>query len=347
MTHRLVRLLAIVLSAGASACHVSNDSTRVELLTAIEPSSTCQLSTSGQPVTLGMYDPTVNEARGYTLSLLLRNNMAPAADDPVAEGPTININSRSRGAQVTAIEGCYYLADGASALPPRDGAELVDCSTVPTKLGVLATGARADEGGGLLAMSVNVLALSQLRELFGASFDPLKIPAEGAFVWPDPSINPSQASFSQSGAPLYGYRFITQAPGDARTRSAAWGDAYPSQREATVVLQLRARMQLQTGEAFVTNYLSFPVTICPGCLQDRCAPLVQKVCARGPCGDGTPCLSDGTCADTTLTCSAVTMFSGSRPDFNGISGTPPCLPAQNFLDLTPPLCLPVGCDAVN
>jgi hypothetical protein len=204
-----------------------------------------------------------------------------------------------------------------------------------------------DEGGGQGLVQLRVLDIAALRQLFGQNYTPLQIPITGRYLYADPSVNPQVANGSQQTGVRNAYSFTTEDPANLSGRSAFWGDKYPARRDTTIMVQMRANLQMQSGERMTSNWFTLPITVCTGCMQDYCGPLVEEVCARGPCSDGTECLSTGLCANSTLTCSPAVLYSGARPDFYGQTGTPPCMPAQGFTSATPLTCTPVGCKATN
>jgi hypothetical protein len=346
MTH-VARFLLLMLPL--AACHMNNEALRVELISAIEPDTQCAYTPTNARYSHGIYDPTVNQAQGYELAFVLRNNMQSASEALVSDGPLANVNRRSHDVQLLSFEGCWYLPSAIAEgdFDGREG-EQVACKTLPLQSGTLVTSGRIDEGEGTNVATVQVLDLAALRSVFGPSFSPMDIPPKGLFVWPDPTLNPQVAGLPQTTPVTYAYRFGPQSTSGSVDRSAAWGENFPMQSAATVVVQLRANLQMQSGEAMATNWISIPITVSPGSQQDFCGPLVQKVCARGPCADGTPCLNTGLCGDTSLLCSPITLLSGTRPDFDGINAIqPPCLPAQKFPTALAVTCLPVGCDVTQ
>lgn len=353
MTRKSIRMHALgcLLTSGALAatgCHITNSALQTELLAAIEPSDSCDYSISGVPYTLGSYDPQVNDGQGYELTLLVRNNVqqmqaeSAGADADKGDGP------HARDLLVTSMEGCWYTAESLSAYgATQRGGELIDCATVPLQSGSIPVTTRVEEGSGMAYVTVQVLPVAALKAIFGADFSPTELPVRGTFLDTDPSVNAQVANLPNNGEPRLAYSFAAQSPANPMTRSRFWGAKYPDHADATVMVQLRANVQLQSGQTQVSNWFSLPITVCPGCMAERCGPLVQKICARGPCADGTPCLSTGLCADTSLTCAPLTVFSGRKPDYFGQLGTRPCLPAQNFrANAADIACLPVGCDAI-
>jgi len=344
MTKRLRPLLFALCLSPLWSCKVPNESLRVELLSAVLPDSQCQFTTNNNPYSSGYYDPTVDGGQGYGIALLLRNNMQKPDEDPIQSGSIPNINRRSHDVKVTSLEACWYLADQVDAHGERsEDGQLIDCSTLPEQSANLPVYANVDEGGGFGIVQANVLDIAALRQVFGANYAPQKIPIVGRYSLADPSVNPQVANGSQTTGVRSGYSFATEEPTDLASRSAFWGDKHPARRDVTLIVQMRANMQMQSGERMTSNWFTMPISVCTGCMQDYCGPLVEQVCARGPCADGTECLSTGVCADSALTCAPIVLYSGERPDFFGQTGTAPCMPAQAFSSVTPLNCTPVGC----
>jgi len=348
MTNWLRPLLLALGLCPLWGCKVQNESLRAEVLSAVLPDSQCLFSTTNSPYASGYYDPTVDGGQGYALTLLMRNNMRVPDDDPVALGEIANIHGRAHDVKVTSLDACWYPADlidtyGASS---PDG-QLLDCSTIPEQSATIPTFANLDEGGSLGLVQLKVLDIAALRGLFGATYSPLQIPITGRYLYADPSVNPQVANGSQQTGVRNAYSFSSEDPSNLSGRSTFWGDKYPARRDVTIMVQVRANMQMQSGERMTSNWFTFPITVCTGCMQDYCGPLVEEVCARGPCSDGTECLSTGLCANSALICSPVVLYSGARPDFYGQTGAAPCMPAQGLATATPLTCTPVGCQATN
>lgn len=348
MTFRLRSFLLCLCLGSFSGCQVNNEALRTEVLNAVLPDTQCAYTTTNTGYTSGYYDPTVDGGMGYSLALVLRNNMMAAADNPVAAAEITNINSRAHDVQVTSFDGCWFNADDEAAYGGTgQDAKTADCNDLPEQRGRMLAFANVEEGGGLGLIQLRVLDLTALRQIFGTDYTPSLIPTTGKYTYLDPSVNPLVANGNQTSAVRSAYAFAPEDPVDLVGRSVYWGAKYPAQRDAAVIVQLRANMVTQSGEHITGNWFRFPITVCTGCLQDYCGPLVEEVCAKGPCSDGTECLSTGLCANSSLTCAPVTLYSGSRPDFYGASGTTPCLPAQGFTSTTPLTCTPVGCQATN
>ncbi|RYF11574.1 MAG: hypothetical protein EOO40_03070 [Deltaproteobacteria bacterium] len=306
----------------------------VQILNAVEPDSSCKVATTNNLSSQGYYDPTVNYASGYQANFVIKNNLAKAADDPVAFSEIANVHNEVNDLRVEGFEGCWYQVDDTTFAYGKDSNGLLDCATLPGQSGWLPVVQTIAEGQDIQVASLNVLGLDHMRQVFGATFDPMQIPREG---------NIPEVNYGSTDPNLqYNYSANTASPADAATRSAAWGANYPLDREALVNLQVRARLKSQSGEIYYSNYVAYPITVCPGCLQNACGLLVPKVCARGPCASGAACLFNGTCADGTL-CSNDVLLSGSAPNFEA-PGV--CLPAQGY-STVPVTCVLVGCNSTT
>lgn len=349
MTPLRQTIMACSMLGWLAGCQVNNEALRAEVITAVLPDATCGYAVNNPSYSRGFYDPTVDGGQGFLVTMLLRNNMQQPDDEKIAlPTQTDNINRRAHDVQVTSYDACWYFADAIDSYSAENmSGEAIDCSTIPEQSARIPALGRVDENSGMALVQTQVLELSALRSLFGTNFNPTGIPALGRSTYEDPSVNPQVANGSQDTKERFAYSFLTEDPGNLAGRSTFWGSKYPAQRNVEVVVQMRANLQLQSGEKMHSNWFTLPVTVCTGCLQDYCGPLVEETCARGPCSDGTDCLSTGLCANPALTCSAITLYSGARPDFKGQPGLRPCLPAQGFSSTTPLTCEPVGCRATN
>lgn len=335
MTHRLTRLyLFVVLSAAPIGCRQEIGASYVEMLRVVEPDASCNVAADNAPSTYGLYDPTINDADGFTISYAIKNNLAKAADDVVALGELTNVHGTVDDVQILGFEGCWYISTASGSGYSAQPNGFVDCKTIPEQSSFFLAPQTALEGGDVQIASVSVLKLSDLQSLFGAHFDPTQIPTEGNVA----ALNPATTDQSLQ----YNVSLDTASPADSNTRSVHWGEHYPNTRAVSVIVQMRAHVQTQSGTRLYTNWLSYPITVAPGVRRNACGLLVPKVCARGPCASGSACTSSGTCADGTP-CSNAVLPSGSQAVFN-VSGA--CYPAQQYPTI-PVTCVAVGCNATN
>lgn len=335
MTHRLNRpLLFVLLCSALTGCKTEMGASYAEMMRVVEPDASCVVAPNNAFSTAGYYDPTIDGGEGYTISYLLKNNLAKAADDVVPLGELVNVHGVVNDVQVLGFEGCWYITDATTFPYATDPNGFVDCSSIPEQTGFFAAPQTALEGGDLEVASIVVLGLNDMRTIFGSNFDPSQIPIEGNV----PALNATTTDPNLQ----YNVSLDTASPADPNGRSAYWGQNYPTTRAVNVTVQMRARAQTQNGTAFHTNWLSYPITVAPGGLRNACGMLIPKVCARGPCANGFACTSSGTCSDGTQ-CSNAVLPSGSQAMFD-VSGA--CYPAQGYPAI-PVTCTAVGCNATN
>lgn len=351
-----LRRLTLSLVLCAFGCKMDDNTRMLTVRNAVVPSTDCSFMPTNAAITQGFYDPWVNSGGGATFAFVVENFISAAEDEPVAISPTgfvTNADAHRHDAQIEGIEGCFFLTNGldnANYTLRADGS-MVDCQSLPEAqrrlelLGMTASEGSKASAQRRVVVSLRTLSLTDLRQLFGDGFDPSNIPVVGEQVATDVSRNSSVAGQPQEAAVAYSYSYTPQEPVDVAGRSATWGAKYPQSRQARVVLQLRARARLLSGGTIHSNWYNFPVEVCPGCMRDMCGALVQKVCGRGVCTDGTPCMSDGSCAaGSPVYCTPISVFSGSLPNFAVESA---CLMAQNYPGTVGPTCEDVGCDATN
>lgn len=316
MRHRLAWLLAALIPLGQTTCSDPSGSV-VELQAVLAPDTTCTYQISNPVSSSGYYDPLLDQQQlGYQLVLVARNNMEQAADETYTFGST-NIHWRTRDAIITGWEACWTADpnDYSSYTQTQDVAKgpILDCAAL-AKVGrgfKLPSSGSVIEGGQTQAVvGTYVLTPSHLVTLFGANFNAAAIP--------------QGYTYTANGVQYYGQG------GDAAStsRSAAWG-TFPTSGTVNVLVQARATWTTQGGIQGVSNWVTYPITVCPGCLSNACGPLVQGQCYRCPndeqgCNSSNKCLSDGTTA-----CVSGTGYSGIRPTF-GVVGTAACHPEEGY-----------------
>lgn len=336
MNQRFFKTLtfAAVLMA-STQCKTQMDPSYVEITGAVKPDATCLFSATNSVLGAGYFDPTVANPGGFQAGIVLKNNLPVASDDTVALFEVSNIHSEINDMQLLGFEGCWFDAAEASQnsrISDQNG--FVNCDQYPDQSGWLVANQTVADGQTSQVIVLNLLSEGQLKQIFGSTFDPSLIPIEGEVA----------GSYVASSDPNLqgGFSYDTESPADTNTRSIYWGEKYPTQRDALVLVQIRAHLQSQSGAYYKSNWFTLPITVCPGCLQNTCGILVPKVCARGACSDSSICSSAGTCSDGS-TCANTVLMSGERPNFT--TGTS-CLPAQN-LGLVPITCESIGCDAAS
>lgn len=334
------RLAVAGATLALAGCKVDTSARLLTLRNAVVPGTDCSYTVSNPTMTDGYYDPAIDGGGGATFAFLVENYGAATGDELVSASPqgfVANVDVTRHNAQLEAVEGCFFATNTLDApdYGLRADGSVIDCDKLPQAQRSLAfTGITVEEGKGLAVFTVRALMLSQLRALFGDTFDPANIPVVGP-IGEAPTASDTASALPQA------YSLTPAQPLDPATRSAAWGSNYPKENTATVLLQLRARAKMQSGGTVHSNWYVLPVTVCPGCLRDACGPLLKKVCARGPCQDGSPCLADGTCAaGSPLYCAPIELLSGKLANWHQPGS---CLPAQNPPGNPGPLCDDVGC----
>ena len=320
MRHRLsLTLLSLSLTAlGTSACADGNGA-MVQLQTAVKPDTVCNVTASNPTITAGFYDPAMSD-QGYSLSIAARNNASLNTEDPFTLGAA-NIHRPTTDATISAWEACWFVDSDPNRSYSQYGQSvdkepLVDCSTLKSQSATLpGTGSLA--AGGLVqsVLGAQVLTPSHLKTLFGSAFNAQALPLVGVYT----------AGYLDKTATFLS--LAVQEPANLSTRDPNWAN-FPTSRSATVVVQLRARWQMQGGLTGVSNWLSFPISVCPGCLSRSCGDLIQSNCAicpndSGGCSGG-KCISDGT-----TPCTTQTRFTGPLVAF-GTAGAAACLPEDGF-----------------
>ncbi|HET6343892.1 MAG TPA: hypothetical protein VFH51_03120 [Myxococcota bacterium] len=310
--------LFLLTAASLQGCLAASEGNALEIQHVIAPDDACKFATTNNFLPEGYYDPMLLAKAGvaprYTLPLLLRNNLQKRDDDPVMLG-TVNVRGRTGGAHLVGFEGCWYryAGDVTKFGTFTNGAEIVDCATIPNQSGTILASQNLDEGGDAQLAGISILELAHLKSIFGDSFDPAAIPDVGEVSVTDMD-NVTRDYFSRLPSP----------PTDPATRAQAWGERWPTSYEAPVVVQLRAITQLQSGQTLRSNWFPFLIKICMGCLYNGCPALEKQTCNRGACPDGSNCPAgtNGVCPNNTGVCAPVPLFSGNLPTPSA------CLPAQ-------------------
>ena len=296
-----------------SSCRVDTNATMLELQHAIAPDATCTYNVTNPVSSYGFYDPTFDPLDGgYRLDLVVRNDLEKRANDTSATDSIRILQPESLQVQLLGIEGCWGLLDpNTTVIGSYDDGVVTDCSGLPGQSGMLPISGSVDDGATQQLTTVQVLTPAHLRQIFGPSFDATKLPRIGA------------TPATIDGAPATVFSNQTTDPA-AANRAPAWGENYPSERLAPVLLQLRAVGRTQGGNVVHSGYFSFQINVCPGCAQDPCEPLVLTQCLG--CPDGTACPSTGVCSSG-APCTSKPKYTGKKADTNA---TDVCLPAQGF-----------------
>ena len=347
-------VVVMTCSMPLGSCMVDGNNLVGEILYPVSPDASCQVQVSNPPTTAGEYDPGFYDQNyrqpSYHMWVILRNNMQKQADQVQSLGQT-NIHPAANDLQVVGFEGCWFFDNPQN---PNFGigafakGQTVDCSTLPNQSGSLPTAQiTADEGQGLGLYEIDVLPLNALQQIFGADFNPAAIPIIGPYAIPVGLVSEPNSA--------YRFSFLSSDPSDPNNRDANWGKVYPANREATVVVQLRAVMHDQTGGVLYSGWFSYPIRLCVGCFFARACDvdLQRSLCAGTFCPDGTPCLTATENATFACPNSTPPLAQGACPqvyEFIGTSAYPnysaACHPAQASQSTGQALaqCQTVACD---
>lgn len=302
---------------------VDGNGIQVEIVHTLIPDTTCKLSTAGDTLFSGSYDPVFRA--DYELFLLLRNNTMARDDAPQLSGQT-NIRERANDVQVIGFEGCWQNMDPSSnpnSFGRYASGTALDCSTLTSKASLPVQSATVEEGSGQTIFQVNVLSTPHLQQLFGTAFNPPALRQIGRVA---EDLNGDGDTLDTDEVT---FKTDVTSPFVVATRAAAWG-TFPASYTATVVVQVRAVLKKQSGPVFYSNWFAFPIDLCMGCTQSACGDLLQKPCAAatGTCGDGTPCALTSPACPGAVPSTCPLQLQGQVPSF-----TAACLPGQ-FLTAT-------------
>ena len=306
----------------------------LEILAIPAAQNDCSFSTTGTIFrSLGFFD--FGGTSRFDTPFLVRNNLASRDENPL-EGPTSedNILPDASTVTITGFDTCFFLLSdptiGALDFNGGDG-RLVDCGKLPeAQRRFMPSSGRAEADSGLTISRLNILDTTDLKSLYGDGFDPNFIP--------------------------YGTNLVDGflAPGielpTAAGRSTFWG-AFPNDRLTDdVIIQVRARGRLPTGRSVRSNWFSYAITLCPGCVDRSCGDVAPIECPNTCTGNcillgvtDSGCLSRdntvcrGTCEDPAEGECAAYAYTGSLPNFT----IPTCRP---FFGSAAPPCAPFnGC----
>jgi hypothetical protein len=300
-----------------SGCRVDTNAAMVEIQRAVAPDPTCIFAPTNATAAVGVYDPLV-DPKGFKLVLLLRNNLQARTDNPELLDQSVNVRNRVNDVSVVGFEGCWAQFSGdVTAYGTYTNSSLLDCTKLPNQSGSIVASGQADEGGlGTTLAYVDILTPTHLKQIFGSAFDAVNLPRTGPY---------SAVGFDNKAQNYYS---LTPTPPDnVATRAKQWGQNYPASVLAPVVVQLRAVLTTQSGDVIRSGWFSYLIKVCPGCVDNSCGDLVQKICPTGVCTDGSACLN-GSCTVGGLTtpCPTSPQFSGNLPAYPGTV----CLPAQGY-----------------
>ena len=240
---------SLLLTTLLLSCRAYNDDSLVQIQTAVKADSSCNLAASNPSSYAGTYDPIASAQMqgedGYVLGLVLRNNLEGRADEPLTLDTVTNVRNRFNDMKVLGFEGCWAQNDGSiQPVTAALGAKVLNCDALPKQSGTLPAIGSLDEGGDAQgAVSVRVLTLRHLRQLFGDGFSPFELPARGRYAVP--GYDGNSTFFLRRGAGPLGNSERTgrclgcQLPhlfGSAGGGAAARGDALAGRRDRALGL---------------------------------------------------------------------------------------------------------------
>jgi hypothetical protein len=246
----------------------------VDLMFVMRPSEQCVYSADSNTIDLdGIFDPAL--APAMHLGIAMRNNLATSTDNGTeCPGSGEGCDVLSNDAVLSAWEVCWFRQD--------DEGPLATCDDVPSGQQAVLPGSGSVAAGARGVGSVEILDTAALQTIYGAAFAPSAIPVQGAFAEDtnrSGTIDPEDTVF-------YSYGPESAA---SPTRSAAWG-TFPAENYDIVVVRFRAQFVTPKGDELVSNWMSFPVRVCPRCFAGACGALVQTQCFDR-CNNA-PCPSD-------------------------------------------------------
>lgn len=317
-------IMYAALFAGQS-CLTDLDASYVEIQRAVAPTTTCQFAIGNNPQAYGVYDPALdylsNGPAGYSLSLVVRNNLELSSSDTLTFGPLANARDQATNVEIVGLEGCWYqYAGDVQQLGNYQNGELVDCTSIPAQAGSIPVGQEIDANLGQQVIGVLVLTPDVLRTIFGTGFNIAAVINNSA-NW---SYNPNNLTVGSSIFPGQ-----LAAPGNSNTRDPNWGANYPTTLNAPIVVQLRAVYTDQGGRTGHSNWFPYVINYCPTCLIDPCGPSSVIKCPQATCANASACGSGANTANGDLTCSDGTQCSGIIA-LNGplVTYIAACLPSQ-------------------
>ncbi len=319
----------------------------------------------------GYYDPAgagIGFPNSYTLALRVRNHLNSKGADAASSFNNENVRKDGNNVSISGFDVCYYTPDefGVSEFGSHGEGLAVSCDQVDASRREFIVGSgqlpTSDEDPIPLAIaSAQVLGPAAMRALFGADFNPagLSSSMQVARFASQPGIidQPYAGELAARGAVAPAFPLGTvsiwgvpspssvcrpaaageQCPsvhhcgtGFCQDRNPAW-DEYPTARQQDVIVQVRVVGRTQSDMAVQSNWFTFPVTICVGCIAAQCAPLFSvecpdTVCAGLPCSnDDNLCrAADGNLDPGNIACVPAVGQTGQAPDFQDAN----CMPFQ-------------------
>lgn len=260
-----VTFILMLTSCGAES------GTVLQILDSPELTEACELDAGADAFrATGRYDP-----RGFGwmwptafhLPLRLRNNMV-AVDDSSDDG---YLRPNANDAEILGFDVCWALASIVGGFGSFGDGIPFDCEDLPVdQRGFVASSGTVAAGGGLTALTVDVLPLTALQAagIFGAAFDP--------------SILTSvEIIDSHANASYFGDELLESAA--SASRSAAWGTfPYDPSNTARVLVVLRAKGKTQVGAVVQSNWYVYPIDVSIGAAATACgSPPPPQSCPSG------------------------------------------------------------------
>ncbi|MFC1611615.1 hypothetical protein ACFL6C_11705 [Myxococcota bacterium] len=264
--------LIIVVASGCSA----EGGTLLQITHVPTRDSSCNFEI-GKFLHTGFYDPrgVLDVAPlGYVHEVSITNRAAVAGEG----NQTIDAND----AHILGFDACWFRADPESTYASfyefggfdSGVPDEVRCENLPdANKRFVASGGTIAAGGAEAIFGVTLLGETVLKGMYGSAFEPENLPAKGV-------LNSAVVGEGYSHQP---------ADGPEKPRDAGWGE-FPETQPARVIVQVRARAKLQSGNNVESNWFVFPVDVCVGCVSDICGmPLLTECPGNDPCPDASSC----------------------------------------------------------
>lgn len=264
-------LLGLML-AGCTA----EEGTTIEIVGVAAPEDDCTFKKDTDVyVGHGDYDPWgfgFGDSSGYFMAVLVNNNLAPTESSEVVVFGD-NVRPAANSVMLAGFEVCFVHVDE----PVETSTYNTGCDGVSEDLSAFIPSTITIDPAGTALGYAAVLTPDHLQRIFGERFSPGDIGERGI-------VNESVLGmdYNSNGTLTDDIRFLGPEPPDENNRNEAWG-TYPTQPDTLVLVKMRAIGKTQSGNDVESNWISFAITICVGCLTDRCGPLV----VTSDCGNGT------------------------------------------------------------
>jgi hypothetical protein len=273
-----------------------------------ELTALCQSSPGAVQQFSGRFDPAGTED-AYTINVVVENNLSPSTLRTASAPDGGQLGKESNDLVTLGFDVCWDLEDSiqdASAVP------LLDCDEVPAGARTFVPVGGTLPVGGTASFIFEVLNVANLRAVLGATFDPTNIPQVGTIEIDDVPVGHSFAA-------------------DVDTESEAWGSVLRERGgKVRMLVQARGRFKTIDGQGLYSNWMHFPLEICPHCARAECGELRLVRCADS-CAAGTSCAGTSDCrlgdsnfpglVDCTAACAGGEEESNERCTPYGFAGT--------------------------